>query len=57
MVNGRFESGQDIGKFFRQTQLYYMNNIGKYYPESISNKEIINTKSFVFEVLSNAANS
>ena len=57
MINGRFESGEDIGKFFRQTQLYYMNNVGKRYPETISNQEILNTKSFVFEVLSNAANS
>jgi hypothetical protein len=48
-------SGQNIGNFFRQTQLYYMNNIGKYYPKSISNGDIINIRSFIFEVLNNAS--
>ena len=51
MVNGRFQSGKDIKKFFRQTQLYYMNNIGRYYPSDICEKDILNTNSFVFELL------
>ena len=53
MVNGRFQSGRDIKKFFRQTQLYYMNNIGRYYPNDICKQDILNTNSFVFELLEN----
>ena len=48
MVNGRFQANyKNFNNFVKQTRLDYMNNIGKYFPESIKIKDITNSPSLV----------
>ena len=48
MINGRFQANYStFSNFVIQTRLYYMNNIGKYYPEDVSVSDIINSSSLV----------
>ena len=50
-INGRFSANYDtFYKFLRQTHIYYANNIGKHYPETIKKEEIVNPKSFVHDL-------
>ena len=48
MINGRFQANyKTFHNFVLQTRLYYMNNIGKQYPEHISLDEITSSGSLV----------
>jgi UDP-MurNAc hydroxylase len=50
-VNGRFSTGNNFKAFVQQTQIYYGNNIGLTFPETISESDVMNPGSFVFELL------
>lgn len=48
MINGRFQANyKNFNNFVKQTRLYYMNNIEKYFPESIKTEDIINSPSLI----------
>lgn len=52
-INGRFEANYDsVWRFFRQTMIPYANNIGKYYPESLTREEVMGPRSFILELIS-----
>ena len=52
MINGRFETNYEtFENFARQTLIYYANNIGKSFPSTISQEEIVNPRSMVFEII------
>jgi len=53
MVNGRFQANyQTFSNFVSQTRLYYMNNIGKTFPESVTVEDITNSSSLVNKLAS-----
>ena len=53
MVNGRFQANyQTFRNFVSQTRLYYMNNIGKTFPESVTVTDIMNSSSLVHRLVS-----
>ena len=48
MINGRFQANYDtFSNFVFQTRLFYMNNIGKRFPDSIKIEEITSSPSLV----------
>ena len=51
-INGRFETRYNtFYKFLRQTHIYYANNIGLRYPDTISRQDILKPKSFVYDLV------
>ena len=53
MVNGRFQANyKTFDNFVNQTRLYYMNNIGKYFPRDIKIGDITNSPSLVKKIIS-----
>lgn len=53
MVNGRFQANyKTFDNFVNQTRLYYMNNIGKYFPRDIKIGDITNSPSLVKKIVS-----
>jgi UDP-MurNAc hydroxylase len=55
-INGRFEANYDtLWRFFRQTRIAYANNIGKYFPESLTRAELVDDRSFILELIAGDA--
>ena len=53
MVNGRFQANyKTFDNFVNQTRLYYMNNIGKYFPKDVKIGDITNSPSLVKKIVS-----
>lgn len=51
-INGRFIARYDtLWRFFRQTQIWYANNIGRYYPKSLTQDELLAGRSFILELI------
>lgn len=51
-INGRFEANYaTLWRFFRQTQITYANNIGKYYPTSLTKDDVLASRSYILELL------
>ena len=51
-VNGRFDANyQTIGRFFRQTQFAYANNIGKRFPDTLTVEDVLDPPSFVRQLV------
>lgn len=56
-INGRFNANYaQLWRFMRQTQLAFMNNIGRAYPASIDKAEILNPDSFILRVVQRRLN-
>lgn len=52
MINGKFQANYDtFSKFTIQTRLYYMNNIGKFFPKNITVSDIKDSNSLVSNLL------
>lgn len=51
-VNGRFVANPaTVERFFRQTQLYYFNNVGKTFPTEVGIDDILECRTFVVDLL------
>lgn len=51
-INGRFEANyKTLWRFFRQTRINYANNIGQFYPENLCREEVLNSRSFIMELV------
>jgi len=54
MINGRFQANYEtFSRFALQSRLYYMNNIGKFYPNDVKIDDIRNPSSLVKNLLEN----
>ena len=52
MINGRFQANyKTFNNFVLQTRLYYMNNIGKFFPKNVTVRDIKNSNSLVKQLL------
>ncbi len=52
-INARFKARYEtLWRFFRQTQIYHANNIGKSFPADIGPDELQNPESFILKLLS-----
>lgn len=58
MVNGRFEANyKKFDNFVNQTRLYYMNNIGKFFPKDVDIDDIVNSPSLVKKIVNLGENN
>mgnify|MGYP000938052164 CR=1 FL=1 len=52
MINARFKANyKSFDNFFKQTAIYYANNIGLSYPESFTEEQLLNQSSFALDVM------
>jgi len=52
MINGRFSANYSrAGKFWQQTMIYYANNLGKSYPETLSKNAVLNGSNYTLELM------
>ena len=52
MINARFKANyKSFDNFFKQTAIYYANNIGLSYPDSFTEEQLLNQSSFALDVM------
>ena len=52
MINGRLKAKYNkIDNFWKQTMIYYANNIGKSYPKTLSKDNVLKNSNFQLELM------
>ena len=52
MINSRFDANyKTFNRFFKQTAIYYANNIGLSFPETFTVKDLNKNSSFVLQLM------